>query len=100
MPCLPAISGVVTRRVGGLWPFATPLDTPRRTPFSLEMNHLRCEDIVEATLVAAVAVVAEAAAAASAYGMGAKIAHLPFKFSFFSLRAKERESVFVGMVAT
>jgi hypothetical protein len=79
MPCLPAVSGVVTRRVGGLWPFATPLDTPRRTPFSLEMNRLRCEDIVEATLGAAVAVVA---AAAIAYGMGAKIAPLAIRIFF------------------
>jgi hypothetical protein len=61
MPCLPAVSGVVTHRVGGLWSFATPLNTPRRKPFSLEMNRLHCEDIVEATLVAAVAVAAASA---------------------------------------
>jgi hypothetical protein len=60
-------------------------------PFSLEMNRLRCEDIVEATLVAAVT------AAARGYGVEAKIA---LKLSSLAMRAIERSSVFVGMVAT
>jgi hypothetical protein len=58
----------------------------------LEMNRLRCEDIVEATLVpaAAVAVVA-AAAAASAYGVRDKIAlNLSPPPCHASERARER----------
>jgi hypothetical protein len=67
------------------------------------MNHLRCEDIVEAMLVAAatvaaaVAAAAAAAAAVAAYGVGAKIA---LKLPSIAMQAIERESVVVGMVAT
>jgi uncharacterized protein (DUF58 family) len=61
-------------------------------PFSLEINRLRCEDIV-----AAVAAVAALAAAASGYGVGTKIA---LTLPPLVMRASERESAFVGMVAT
>jgi hypothetical protein len=43
MPCpSTAVSGVAACRVGGLWPFPTPLNTPRRTPLFLAHFGLLC----------------------------------------------------------